>query len=127
MMLGAAFVLTANFVSLFAVIVASATTITVTTLTQGRRARRDAAELQRTVVEGYFDTVKRVDGAHDEVRTGNGKSAGKYVVDIAGAFDEHRLEDATNFGVIGEGVRELRVEVAGLRSLVESTVQHPDA
>lgn len=80
-------VLSANFVTLVGIVATAATTIVVTTITSGRRARADAKELQRLVVGGYLDTVNRVDSAHDEVKTNNGSTAGEYIVASAAKLD----------------------------------------
>lgn len=90
-------ILSANFVTLFLGLVGAATTITVTVVTSGRRARRDAQELQKLIVGGYLDTVQRVDSAHDEVKTNNGSTLGQYVVASAAALQEHTKDDADNF------------------------------
>lgn len=90
-------VLSANFVTLVGIVATATTTIVVTQITSGRRARSDAKELQQLVVGGYLDTVSRVDSAHDEVKTNNGSTLGQYVVASAAALQEHTKQDADNF------------------------------
>lgn len=93
----AAIVLSANFVTLVGIVATASTTIVVTQITSGRRARSDAKELQKLVVGGYLDTVQRVDDAHDEVRTNNGQTAGQYLVASAQALKAHTEQDDANF------------------------------
>lgn len=93
----ASIVLSANFVTLVGIVATAATTIIVTQITQGRKSVAAAKETQRAVVEGYLDTVRRVDDAHDEVKTNNGRTLGEYVVASADALRAHTEQDDRNF------------------------------
>lgn len=93
-------VLSANFLTLAGMILTSCTALGVAMITQGRHARDDREALKKTVIDGYLDTVKRSDAvqtavseAHDEIRTGNGKTAGEYLVASARALEDHIQTD----------------------------------
>ena len=103
----ASIVLSANFVTLAGMILASVTALGVAMISQGRRIREGQADVKKTVVDGYLDTTKRsdavkttLDATHDQVRTTNGHTVGELVEVLARDVAQHLVDDDLRASVL---------------------------